>query len=260
MRGRIQNDLGAVAMLMRVPEAARIAALAVEAEPEDKESLSDDDRAALLEVASPALGSGVTNLMERVGRNVEQLEDVQVDDSGGGAAALAAMLGGEAGGATFTFSANPGFDGEGVLLYSGNLEAMVPEEVLNAPAPEPSPPEEPTLSDAEMTDILSGFGTEMPEAPGASPGGPSAPDNLDMVLDIGLVATARLGRVELPLGEILALGPGSIIEVGHMVDEPIELLVNGKLIARGDVVVVDEKFGLRITEIVSKRERIESLQ
>jgi flagellar motor switch protein FliN/FliY len=58
----------------------------------------------------------------------------------------------------------------------------------------------------------------------------------------------------------MKLGPGSIIEVGHMVDEPVDLLVNGKLIARGDVVVVDEKFGLRITEIVSARERIESLR
>lgn len=84
--------------------------------------------------------------------------------------------------------------------------------------------------------------------------------NLDMVLDIRLVATARLGRVDMPISEILALGPGSIIEVGHLVDEPVELLINDKLIARGDVVVVDEKFGLRITEIVSPRERIESLR
>ena len=84
--------------------------------------------------------------------------------------------------------------------------------------------------------------------------------NLDMVLDIRLVATARLGRVDMPISEILALGPGSIIEVGHLVDEPVELLINDKLIARGDVVVVDEKFGLRITEIVSPRERIESFR
>ena len=87
-----------------------------------------------------------------------------------------------------------------------------------------------------------------------------SPDNLDMILDIGLTATARLGRLEMPISEILNLGPGSIIEVGHLVDEPVELLVNGKLIARGDVVVVDEKFGLRITEIISTRERIESLR
>jgi flagellar motor switch protein FliN/FliY len=81
-----------------------------------------------------------------------------------------------------------------------------------------------------------------------------------MVLDIQLVAMARLGRIEMPIGEILNLGPGSIIEVGHLVDEPVDLFVNNKLIARGDVVVVDEKLGLRITEIISPRERIESLR
>lgn len=84
--------------------------------------------------------------------------------------------------------------------------------------------------------------------------------NMEMVLDIRLTVTARLGRIEMPIGDILGLGPGSIIEVGHLVDEPVELLVNDKLIARGDVVVVDEKFGLRITEIISPRERIESLR
>jgi flagellar motor switch protein FliN len=86
-----------------------------------------------------------------------------------------------------------------------------------------------------------------------------APPNIDMVLDIGLVATARLGRIQMPIGDILALGPGSIIPVGHLVDEPVELLVNDKLVARGDVVVVDERFGLRITEIISPTDRIESL-
>ena len=112
-----------------------------------------------------------------------------------------------------------------------------------------------------MNDILHGFG-------GDSPARDSmriqeevrVPANLDMVLDIRLRATARLGSVELPLGDVLSFGPGSIIDVGRLVDEPVDLLVNNKLIARGDIVVVDEKYGLRITEIVSPRERIESLR
>jgi len=81
-----------------------------------------------------------------------------------------------------------------------------------------------------------------------------------MVLDIKLVATARLGRIEMAVGDILGLGPGSIVEVGHLIEEPVELLINDRLIARGDVVVVDEKFGLRITEIISPKERIQSLR
>jgi flagellar motor switch protein FliN/FliY len=117
--------------------------------------------------------------------------------------------------------------------------------------------EEPLVSDDEMKDILRGFGSDAAEMTSDS-GAPR--ENYDVILDIELTATARLGSIEMPISEILNLGPGSIIEVGQFVDEPIELLVNDKLVARGDVVVVDEKFGLRITEIVSQKERIESLR
>ncbi len=118
----------------------------------------------------------------------------------------------------------------------------------------------------EVSKLLHDLEPGQESEPAAAPPAPSkkgegnAQRNIDMVLDIQLVATARLGRVEMPIGEILNLGPGSIIEVGHLVDEPVELFVNNKLIARGDVVVVDEKLGLRITEIVSPKERIESLR
>jgi flagellar motor switch protein FliN/FliY len=92
-------------------------------------------------------------------------------------------------------------------------------------------------------------------------GKPASGDpNIDRVLDITLVATARLGRVEMSIGDILNLGPGSIIDVGRMIDEPVDLLVNEKLIARGDVVVIEEKFGIRITEIITPEQRIETLR
>ncbi len=84
--------------------------------------------------------------------------------------------------------------------------------------------------------------------------------NLQMVMDIELSVVARLGELEMPIYEILRLGPGAILEIDKLVDEPVELLVNDKLVARGDVVVVDEKFGIRITEIVSQQKRIESLR
>lgn len=84
--------------------------------------------------------------------------------------------------------------------------------------------------------------------------------NIERVLDITLIATARLGRVEMSIGDILALGPGSIVDIGRMIAEPVDLLVNDKLIARGDIVVVEEKFGLRITEIITPEQRIETLR
>ena len=85
-------------------------------------------------------------------------------------------------------------------------------------------------------------------------------ENIDLILDVQLSVVARLGQVHMPISDVLALGPGAIIEVGHSVEEPVELFVNEKLIARGEVVVVDEKFGLKITEIVSPTDRVKSLR
>jgi flagellar motor switch protein FliN len=218
----------------------------------------------LKEIADPALGGGVTNLMERFGRNVEQLEDVQLIDTGAeNTDEITAFVGADGGMTTFTFTNNADLSGSGVALFSQSLEALVPEDLLASGSP--ALRTEAELSPDEMNDILSGFGSEtggMGDMGGGGGGGSGMPtsENMEMVLDIGLIATARLGRVEMPIGEVLNLGPGSIIEVGHLVDEPVDLLVNGKLIARGDVVVVDEKFGIRITEIVSTRARIESLR
>lgn len=265
MQGKIQNDLGAVALLFTVADAERFAALIQEQEGAGKSELNDEDRAMLREIADPALGGGVTNLMERFGRNVEQLETVALTDSGAeNAGPLLALIGASGGAARFTFTDNNALSGAGIALFSQSLVAMVPEDQLKAGSGVAQATEA-ELSPEEMHDILSGFGGDTDDFAPEERGGPSglsasAHGNLDMVLDIGLVATARLGRVEMPISEILNLGPGSIIEVGHLVDEPVDLLVNGKLIARGDVVVVDEKFGLRITEIVSARVRIESLR
>jgi len=270
LRGGIQGGLGTVALLFTTGDAARFSALIQEREYTPVDALTDDDRSMLKEIADPALGGGVTNVMERLRRDVVQLEDVEVADTGAAyAEALSEAMGGGAM-VPFTYTNGTDISSSGVVLFSESLEAMVPEEDLEAGDRTPGGAAkglatEAELSPAEMSDILSGFGGEGGGGGGvgggAAPGSDRpAPDNLDMVLDIGLIATARLGRIEMPIGEILGLGPGSIIEVAHLVDEPIELLVNGKLIARGDVVVVDEKFGLRITEIVSTRARIESLR
>lgn len=265
MQGRIRNNLGSVALLFTVTDAARFAAMIQEQDFVARDALTIDERSMLQEIADPALGGGVTNLMERFGRNVEQLEEVLLlDDGVDGAGPLVELIGPGGSIVPFTFTDNGALSGSGMAVLSQSLEAMVPPDQLKAkPGAELGAQAE--LSPAEMNDILSGFGggggggavTGAPE-PAPAPYIPHG--NLDMVLDIGLIATARLGHVEMPIGDIMKLGPGSIIEVGHMVDEPVDLLVNGKLIARGDVVVVDEKFGLRITEIVSARERIESLR
>ncbi len=252
---------GAAALMLSVDDAARFAALVMSEAPVAKSALDDADLATLREIAEPCLGGGFTNLMERFGRNVEQPENVEVAVRGASDADLLSAMFEMA--SEFRFTAQPDIDSSGVLLLSDSLEALVPgPEAADSETPQSAPSAPVQLSEAEMSDILSGFGTSPAAGPAPAPQARPAtpvPPNLDMVLDIRLVATARMGRVEMPISEILNLGPGSIIPVGHLVDEPVELLVNDRLIARGDVVVVDEKFGLRITEIVSAKERIESL-
>ncbi|MBY0470323.1 flagellar motor switch protein FliN [bacterium] len=101
-------------------------------------------------------------------------------------------------------------------------------------------------------------------APGGAPrpgGSPAAPvQSLDFILDIPLKVTVELGRAKMAIRDILQLSQGSVIELSKFAGEPLEVLVNDKLIARGEVVVVNEKFGIRLTDIISPIERIEQLK
>ena len=83
--------------------------------------------------------------------------------------------------------------------------------------------------------------------------------DLELILDIPLEISVELGRVRMIINELLQLGHGSIIDLEKSVGEPLEIYVNKKLIAKGEVVVVDQKFGIRVTDIISPAERIKSL-
>jgi len=84
--------------------------------------------------------------------------------------------------------------------------------------------------------------------------------NLSLILDIPLRVTVELGRTKMPVSELLNLTQGSVIELSKLAGEPMEVLVNDKLIARGEAVVVNEKFGVRLTDIISPAERVEQLR
>lgn len=83
--------------------------------------------------------------------------------------------------------------------------------------------------------------------------------NLDLILDIPLNVTVELGRNKMLINDLLQLGQGSVIELTKLVGEPLEVMVNNRLVARGEVVVINEKFGVRLTDIVSPLERVQSL-
>lgn len=89
--------------------------------------------------------------------------------------------------------------------------------------------------------------------------GPETGRPLDFILDIPLEISVELGRTRMIINDLLQLGQGSVIELSKLAGEPLEIMVNGKLVARGEVVVVNEKFGVRVTDIVSPMERVKSL-
>src|SRR5919202_5452796 len=82
---------------------------------------------------------------------------------------------------------------------------------------------------------------------------------IELLMDVALEVSVELGRSHMSIGEVLALRTGSVIELDKLAGEPVDVSVNGTLIARGEVVVVDEKFGVRITEVVSRARRMASV-
>ncbi|MBN8510339.1 MAG: flagellar motor switch protein FliN [Burkholderiales bacterium] len=95
-------------------------------------------------------------------------------------------------------------------------------------------------------------------APNATPAGPAGND-IHMILDIPVQLTVELGRTKIPIKHILQLAQGSVIELDALAGEPMDVLVNGYLIAQGEVVVVNDKFGIRLTDIVTPSERLRRL-
>ncbi|MCE5333026.1 MAG: flagellar motor switch protein FliN [Desulfobacteraceae bacterium] len=83
--------------------------------------------------------------------------------------------------------------------------------------------------------------------------------DVDFLLDIPLEISVELGRTKILINDLLQLGQGSVIELTKLAGEPLEILINQKLIARGEAVVVNEKFGVRITDIISPIERVKQL-
>lgn len=87
----------------------------------------------------------------------------------------------------------------------------------------------------------------------------SEPQGFDMIMDIPVALTVELGRTKIPIRNLLQLAHGSIVELDGLAGEPMDVLINGTLIAQGEVVVVNEKFGIRLTDIITTQERIRKL-
>jgi flagellar motor switch protein FliN/FliY len=94
---------------------------------------------------------------------------------------------------------------------------------------------------------------------GAAAAGASTMQDFDMILDIPVALTVELGRTKISIRNLLQLAHGSVVELDGLAGEPMDVLVNGTLIAQGEVVVVNDKFGIRLTDIITPQERIRKL-
>jgi len=84
-------------------------------------------------------------------------------------------------------------------------------------------------------------------------------EGIDLILDIPLEISVRLGRAKMPSQELMSLAPGSVIDLDKLSGEPLDILLNGKLVARGEAVVVNDRYGVRLVEIISATDRIAGL-
>jgi flagellar motor switch protein FliN len=152
-----------------------------------------------------------------------------------------------------------------ILQYEAPTAKTIVKEVKAAAAISPSPTTAnyatpaPSMEKAEIPPVQANANVQkvefstFPSSPGKTQGVPS---NIDLLYDIPLEITVELGRTNLQIRKILELGPGAVIQLDKLAGEPVDILANQKLIAKGEVVVIEENFGVRITDIISPIDRL----
>ena len=232
------------------------------------EELGEIPLSAVGEAMNQMMGSASTAMAELLARRVDiSAPAVEVADD---AAVAAARLDLDAGGPLVRVA----FDLRVGDLLDTTLMQLMPlpfarslvDGLVTAPgasaADAGEPPPEPA-PDAEAAPRLQAVPAPVaqpvsfPSLDPAPRGGAGA--DIGMLLDVPLQVTVELGRAQLPIRRVLELVPGSIVELDKLAGEPVDVLVNGKQIARGEVVVIDEEFGVRITEIASQAKRLRGL-
>ena len=141
------------------------------------------------------------------------------------------------------------------------------EEAAPPPAQAASPPPGAAAAEQVTQGIAGGGGVAATQvqmetfqsAPGAPAAAPISAGSINFLLDVPLDVAVELGRTKIAMKDMLQLGPGSVVELDKLIGEPVDILVNERLIAKGEVVVFDESFGVRITDIINTEDRLKSL-
>ncbi|MHB0886717.1 MAG: flagellar motor switch phosphatase FliY [Bacillota bacterium] len=134
-------------------------------------------------------------------------------------------------------------------------EVLARPQALNAKAQRPAAKPPRLVGSAAMVQVQPAkFESLKPSATSTDP------QNIDLIMDVPLHLTVELGRTKMQVRQILALGTGAVIELDKLAGEPLDVLINGRLIAKGEVVIINENFGVRITDVVSQIERVQNLR
>ncbi|AJC20420.1 flagellar motor switch protein FliN [Pandoraea pulmonicola] len=146
-------------------------------------------------------------------------------------------------------SDTPQTPGEDTQAMADEWASAMAEQTAAEPAPAAEPPPASTASSSVFQPLAATAGNP----PGATH------NDIDLILDIPVQMTVELGRTKIAIKNLLQLAQGSVVELDGMAGEPMDVLVNGCLIAQGEVVVVNDKFGIRLTDIITPSERIRKL-
>ena len=244
MRFTAANKLtGEQAFLVSGADTVRLAQLLMGEPPDDKVAITDDHRDALGEIVRQFAGATASSLKAKLGGEV----DLQFSGNGRPEWAPAKRAGFRITGAQpppflLCFQINPELASSLQPAQGATQEAA---QKLQKPVQPSRADEPPPLSHqeavAEVAAVVSGD------------------IDADLLMDIELKATLRFGECQLLLRDVLQQGPGTVVELDRQIQQPAELVVGGKVMARGEMVIVDGNYGLRLTEIVSQQQRIESL-
>lgn len=147
----------------------------------------------------------------------------------------------------------------------GSDEEPEPPAEVPGGAPEPKKEARPKAAPAKAPGRVVGSAIKVQVQPAKFEGlkpVATAPEqqNIDLIMDVPLHLTVELGRTRMQVRQILALGTGAVIELDKLAGEPLDVLINGRLIAKGEVVIINENFGVRITDVVSQIERVQNLR
>lgn len=256
------------------PLAREILSLLFGEDPNPEAPLGEAAYGALAEVFGQAIGSGVTPLSETLRRQL-MFAPVRIEHYHGsgslgnlsdetGAAGISLELGVEGGGGSSLAQIMSIDFARDIVREAGTEPTPGASAPGNAPAAAIAAPASPDSSRRANPPQPAKISSPVAFQPAvfaelASEQVPRESKNIDLILDVSLQLTVELGRARKQIREVLSFGPGSVIELDKLAGEAVDVLVNGKLIAKGEVVVIDESFGVRITDIISRADRVSSL-